>query len=413
MKRLTVCAMLYGLACAAHADDLLQLYGIVDGGIAYVTNEGGAHAWNQTSGVAQSDRWGLRGVEELGDGMRAIFRLENGFTLYDGRFSQGGLEFGRQAFVGIASDRLGTLTFGRQYDFMTTNLTGFSSGTLTPSVFAFHLGDLDRLGAERINNAVRYVTPQVAGLQLGALYAFGGQPGSVSSDSAVGFGASYSIGAFKTGAAYVQIHNYTAVFGIGTSVLGTPLVGTTAQGLLPTFRTFDKLTGSGVGASYQWGPALFHALFTMVDLSQDGARVAANGRRRYQVFDQFRVLARGRLCSFDARKQWMEPVRCRRRLCALEAHRYLFERCLSAREHGCTGADIRVARIILEQPGGGDAGYAARVLVAFFRFVEPCRFIGSRVASIPYRYDTFIFISLGFYWVDGAPRSVMLRAWRK
>ncbi len=271
MKRLTVCAMLCVLASTVHAGDLLQLYGIVDDGVAFVTNEGGAHAWSQTSGVAQSDRWGLRGIEELGDGMRAIFRLENGFTLYDGKFSQGGLEFGRQAYVGIASDRLGTLTFGRQYDFMTTNLTGFSSGTLTPSVFAFHLGDLDRLGAERINNAVRYVTPQFADLQLGALYAFGGQPGSFSSNSAIGFGASYSIGAFKAGAAYVQIHNYTAAFGIGTTVLGMPLIGTTSQGLLSPFQTFDKLTGSGIGASYQLGPGLLHALFTMVDLSQDGA----------------------------------------------------------------------------------------------------------------------------------------------
>ncbi|MEA3118388.1 MAG: outer membrane protein OmpU [Paraburkholderia sp.] len=286
--------MLCASVSIAHADDLLQLYGIVDGGVAYVTNEGGAHAWSQTSGVAQSDRWGLRGMEELGDGMRAIFRLENGFTLYDGRFSQGGLEFGRQAFVGIASDRLGTLTFGRQYDFMTTNLTGFSSGTLTPSVFAFHLGDLDRLGAERINNAVRYVTPQLAGLQLGALYAFGGKPGSFSSNSAAGFGASYAIGAFKAGAAYVQIHNYTAAFGIGTAVLGTPLVGTTSQGLLTPFRTFDKLTGSGVGASYQLGPALLHALLTTVDLSQGGTNASlrtAEGGLKYSISFAFSLAA--------------------------------------------------------------------------------------------------------------------------
>jgi outer membrane protein OmpU len=310
MKRWTVCATLCVLASTAHADDLLQLYGIVDGGVAYVTNEGGSHAWNQTSGVAQSNRWGIRGIEELGDGMRAIFRLENGFTLYDGRFSQGGLEFGRQAFIGIASDRFGTLTLGRQYDFMTTNLTGFSSGTLTPSVFAFHLGDLDRLGAERINNSVRYVTPQFAGLQLGALYAFGGQPGSFSSQSSAGFGASYAIGAFKAGAAYIRIHDYTTAFGIGTTVLGMRLVGTGSQGLLSPFRTFDVLTGSGVGASYRLGPALLHALFTMVDLSQHGASASlrtAEGGITYSINFAF-SLAAGYARSTLANNGWNQFV---------------------------------------------------------------------------------------------------------
>ena len=148
----------------ARAQGAIQLYGIIDDALTFATNENGGHAWAQTSGVGQSDRWGLRGTEPLGNGWQAVFRLENGFTVNDGRFSQGGLEFGRQAFVGLASDRFGSLTFGRQYDFMSTNLTQFAAGTVTPSVFAFHLGDLDRLGAERLDNSVRYVTPKLGGL---------------------------------------------------------------------------------------------------------------------------------------------------------------------------------------------------------------------------------------------------------
>jgi len=271
MKRWAMSAAVCGLASAcAHAQSTVQLYGIVDGGVAFVTNEAGHHAWAQTSGIGQSDRWGLRGQEDLGGGYRAVFRLENGFTLNDGRLSQGGLEFGRQAWVGLASERFGTLTFGRQYDFMSTNLTAFASGTLTPSVFAFHLGDLDRLGAERIDNAVRYVTPDMAGFQLGALYAFGGQPGSFASHSAASFGLTYGHGPFKAGAAYVEIHDFTAVSGIGTTVLGTPLIGTAQQGLLPRFQTFDKLTVSGVGAGYQLGPAYLHAVYTAVGFHSHG-----------------------------------------------------------------------------------------------------------------------------------------------
>lgn len=271
MKRWAIGAAVCGLASAcAHAQSAVQLYGIVDGGVAFVTNEAGHHAWAQTSGIGQSDRWGLRGEEDLGGGYRAVFRLENGFTLNDGRFSQGGLEFGRQAWVGLASERFGTLTLGRQYDFMSTNLTAFSAGTLTPSVFAFHLGDLDRLGAERIDNAIRYVTPDMAGFQLGVLYALGGQAGNFVSHSAASFGLTYGHGPFKAGAAYVEIHDFTAVSGIGTTVLGASLVGTAQQGLLPRAQTFDKLTVSGVGAGYQLGPAYLHAVYTTVGFHLHG-----------------------------------------------------------------------------------------------------------------------------------------------
>lgn len=271
---------------AALAQGSVNLYGIVDGGVTYVTNVSGKHAWLQTSGVGQSDRWGLRGVEPLGDGWRAVFRLENGFTVNDGRLSQGGLEFGRQAFVGLASDRYGSLTFGRQYDFMSTNLTQFAAGTLTPSVYAFHLGDLDRLGAERIDNAVRYVTPDIGGFQFGGLYSFGGRPGNFVANSAVAFGATYANGPFRAGAAYVGIHNFTTAFGIGTNVLGASLVGTRPQGLLSPFPVFDKLTVTGVGAGYQWGPAFVRGLFTLVNFSQNGAGASlrtAEGGVKYTV----------------------------------------------------------------------------------------------------------------------------------
>ncbi|HVW53597.1 MAG TPA: porin [Trinickia sp.] len=279
-------AVLLWATSDACAQGTVQLYGIVDDALAYVSNEGGRQAWTQASGVGQSNRWGMRGVEELDGGWRALFRLENGFTINDGRFSQGGLEFGRQAFVGLSSDRFGTLTFGRQYDFMSTNLTQFAAATLTPSVFAFHLGDLDRLGAERVDNAARYLTPDIAGFQFGALYSFGGQPGNFVANSAVAFGATYARGSFRAGAAYVGIHNVATPFGIGTSVLGASLVGTGPQGLLSPFKVFDKLTVSGFGAGYQWGPAFLHALYTIVDFRQDGASASlrtAEGGVKYSL----------------------------------------------------------------------------------------------------------------------------------
>lgn len=254
----------------AYAQSSVQLYGVVDGGVIWTSNAQGHSEWAQFSGVARSDRWGLLGSEDLGGGSRAIFRLENGFSVTNGMAAQGGLEFGRQALVGVANDRLGTFTLGRQYDFMTTNLTAFSAGTVVPSVFAFHLGDLDRLGGERINNAVRYVTPQLGGLQLGALYAFGGQPGDFVHNSATGFGITYTRGPLRLAGAWTTIHNYATTFGIGTAVLGLPLSGTARLGMLSTPVIFDKLTVAGVAGGYQLGAVALHGLFTLVDFQNHG-----------------------------------------------------------------------------------------------------------------------------------------------
>jgi predicted porin len=67
-------------------------------------------------GTINGSRWGLRGAEDLGGGLKAIFVLENGFSVQNGRLAQDGREFGRQAYVGVGSTQFGTVTLGRQYD---------------------------------------------------------------------------------------------------------------------------------------------------------------------------------------------------------------------------------------------------------------------------------------------------------
>ena len=105
---------------AAHAQSAVTLYGIIDAGIAYTNNvsKGGTSGSlvQATSGEINGSRFGLRGAEDLGGGLKAIFVLENGFSVQSGKLAQNNREFGRQAFVGISSDLYGTITLGRQYD---------------------------------------------------------------------------------------------------------------------------------------------------------------------------------------------------------------------------------------------------------------------------------------------------------
>ena len=119
MKKTLMVAALTGVfATAAHAQSSVTLYGLIDAGITYTNNQHGHSNWQETSGSVNGSRWGLRGSEDLGGGLKAIFTLENGFSIANGTLGQKGREFGRQAFVGLASDQFGAVTLGRQYDSM-------------------------------------------------------------------------------------------------------------------------------------------------------------------------------------------------------------------------------------------------------------------------------------------------------
>ncbi|MGU7770047.1 porin [Burkholderia sp. MR1-5-21] len=156
---------------AVRAQSSVALYGIIDTGIEYVTNVG-----PQKSSVVRTptltasipSRWGLRGKEDLGGGLSAVFVLESGFAPSQGTLNQGGRLFGRQAYVGLSSARWGTLTFGRQYSQIYWALPG---DTMGPNIYA--AGDLDPyLAQARVDNAVAY-TFTSSGLTVGVTYSFG------------------------------------------------------------------------------------------------------------------------------------------------------------------------------------------------------------------------------------------------
>src|SRR5690606_19555888 len=120
-KSLLVAALIAGFAGAANAETSVTLYGVVDGGIGYERLKGSVNdvdvngkRTGMLSGGQSANRWGLKGTEDLGSGLQAVFVLENGFDLGNGESTQGGRMFGRQATIGLRSDAWGQLDFGRQ-----------------------------------------------------------------------------------------------------------------------------------------------------------------------------------------------------------------------------------------------------------------------------------------------------------
>src|SRR5260370_26259544 len=214
-------AALGPVASAAQAQSSVAIYGLIDAGISYVNNSktatGGSGKLSKVDdGVAKANRWGLRGTEDLGGGLKAIFVLENGFSAANGRLGQGGALFGRQAYVGLAKDDIGSFTLGRQYTFLTDYLgQNYSTGGLTVAGnYGYHVNDIDGLLLSRINNAVKFSSANFAGFTFGALYGFSNQAGAFSgapgtgptatggSSRASSFGLNYAAGPFGPGPSY-------------------------------------------------------------------------------------------------------------------------------------------------------------------------------------------------------------------
>jgi len=284
MKKTTTATAVLALgafAGAAHAQSSVTLYGIVDAAILYNNNNKGSAQISMTQG--NSSRWGLRGSEDLGGGLKAIFTLENGFTTASGALGQGGLEFGRKAFVGVTSTTWGTVTAGRQYSVSNDFTSSFASGAdwaASGLGFGTHASDVDNVNTtNRIQNAVKYVSPTLYGLTFGALYSLGGQAGDSTRNEVIDAAVSYVNGPIKLGAGYMFTKDpYYATFGNqGNS--STSATGTNNNMNNRIYGGYASAAAQQiivVGGSYTLGPATMAAEYSNTQFSGLGS-VAAGG----------------------------------------------------------------------------------------------------------------------------------------
>lgn len=158
----------------AQAPSGVTLYGVIDSGVEYITNVGPAGdglARVPSNTASSPSRWGLRGSEDLGGGLRANFVLESGFGADTGTLGQGGRMFGRQAHVGL-SGPWGSVAVGHQYTMLFWSI--LDADVLGPNVFG--IGSLDSYFPNaRSSNSVSY-RGTFSGLTLGAHYSLGRDP---------------------------------------------------------------------------------------------------------------------------------------------------------------------------------------------------------------------------------------------
>ncbi len=217
LKKTAVALAAFGaLTGVAHAQSNVTLYGLVDlyvgknttkttvAGVSTRTGPG----TSLTSGGLNGSRWGLRGTEDLGGGLKATFQLESGFNADTGTsVAPGG--FNRTSKVGL-SGGFGSFEMGRQYTQMFLlmdrfDAQGTSSFSATNAIFGpapagalpgttpAAVGALSP--ALRRDNMLQYTTPNMGGFTGALQYAFGenGGPG-VSAGRTMGLSALYEGG---------------------------------------------------------------------------------------------------------------------------------------------------------------------------------------------------------------------------
>ena len=189
-KTLLAAALLAGFAGAASAQSSVTLYGVVDGGLRYQqvsrNNLEGVNNMGVAYGQQSGNRFGMKGVESLGNGNNAIFMIESGFDLGNGMGLQGGRLFGRQSWMGVQNNAWGEVRLGR----MVSLTTDYLVNAVDPFGAGFgqlNMGNAFTSGNTlRLDNVLMYKTPTYSGFQAGLGYSFA--TGLTSNGGTTGYG---------------------------------------------------------------------------------------------------------------------------------------------------------------------------------------------------------------------------------
>jgi predicted porin len=267
------------------AQSTVTIYGIIDAAYVYTSKQVGGSKHAIDGGQLATSRWGIKGSEDLGAGLKANFGLESTIANDTGATgaSFGGVNpgtvatntmFDRQATVGL-SGGFGLVNLGRQNNLAVDvaaavgEPSGFAHAGTNPNVLFSAMNNGAVYGAFgantggtafRQNNSVKYQTPEFSGFGGALMYAFGEQGGSTSRNSYAGILGKYASGPWGAALVYSKLKdvadNSLVVWGGGAklSLDAFTLHGTYAQTKFDT--TNRKIAITGLGVDYALTPAM-------------------------------------------------------------------------------------------------------------------------------------------------------------
>jgi len=279
-KKLIALAVASLASGAALAQTNVTVYGIADAGYVYSSGGNGDLRFNPArnfdgnktfsgiqSGLLSGSRLGFKGTEALGNGLSAIFTLEYSLNIDSntGIGSTGGTN-ARQQFVGLQSDKLGTVAFGRQYapGYMATiNNDSLAGASFAPQAFlsTSGLNTISPGSLARWDNAMTYTSPNWSGFTAKAIYSFGEEAADKSQDNGGkwGLGGNYSNGPLNIDLVYqsrtnVVLPSTAAGFTVVPVLPATVPPTTMITGTLgtPTVYTGKDVNEGFIGGSYDF-----------------------------------------------------------------------------------------------------------------------------------------------------------------
>ena len=243
-KSFLLLALMSAFAGTASAQSSVTIYGLFDIGLTSTRSDTSSNRIGLDSGNWYGSKLGFKGTEDLGDGLSAEFRLENGFNGDTGTAAQGGRIFGRQAYVGLTGG-FGAVKLGRQWtpaylalgniDPFEAGLAGDASAFLGSNIFY----DID----VRMSNAITY-SKSLNGVSVTLAYGLGEAAGNAAANRQLGFTAAFEKGPINVSLAY---HNVNDATGNG-SAKATIVGGTCNFGPATLHAAYDvdKTDASGV-----------------------------------------------------------------------------------------------------------------------------------------------------------------------
>lgn len=172
---LVLCAFSGSLAFAAEPASIVALYGVLDTGVYAHHASNGKTIVEMASGITKGSRFGLEGQENLGNGYKVYFRLEQGFESDNGDAKDADSAFYRDSYMGVATP-FGAFELGRT-GALTAGTHGGIVGGMSPFGITWKEGALTKVFAgnvaARVNNMVKYESPELSGFKLYAQYSNG------------------------------------------------------------------------------------------------------------------------------------------------------------------------------------------------------------------------------------------------
>jgi predicted porin len=287
-KKIIALAVAGLVSGVAFAQTNVTVYGVIDQSYTYSSSNAFGQGTNKFSGLKDGGlsgtRFGFKGEEALGNGLKAIFTLEYG---KDGdNNSDVSNFFTRQSFVGLTNN-YGTLTLGRQYnassDVYGQNSSNGVVNAMPVNAFQGALGSQIRSqgGTARQDNVIKYVSPTFSGFSVRGSYAFG-EDGKTYSDPTIGVGddgrfaiaGSYANGPFGVDLSYAGTSKaHKAYTGVVTNAGG---VGSAVAGSL------DNVNEWYIGGRYDFKVVKVYASYQDLDNKTDVVN-ANTGSKMWQV----------------------------------------------------------------------------------------------------------------------------------